>query len=524
MFFNEKKRKLTEKKFDTEVAKLGEWIKGSVSPFKGDTPKKQAERVRRARDDQAYFNRTYLPHYFNQPSAEFHADMDELAEAGEEQKRPVVIAAPRGFAKSTSLSVARVLRKGLYGQKKFVVHISDTELQARGNTVCIRTELEINPRIIHDFGNQKTSQWSAGEFDFAGGMKVLARGSGQAVRGPRNREQRPDLIIVDDLDSDESVRNPKRTKNSYDWLKEAVIPSLDPISGSLIMLGVLISKRSVLAQAIDNPAFLSRTFKAVDNPVWDEHVNRFSAGVSLWPERFSMDHLSRTRFLIGSVSFKKEYQNEPTDDEGLFHSAWIEKHRYRWDQLPDEALSTYQGIDPSVGEGMSNDFKSNITTSRANAKTYVRHAWIKRCSIDVMISAAYYLNERFSSIQVGLEADGWQSLLERDFNRAAEERGRYLPIVPVLRHGLSKRDEARIGGLSRPIEMGSLVFPYGPESEIGDMETLIEQIVLFPSSTEPDDGPDGLETAYHLGEKRVMNKPSYTTVSSREVRFDYGAY
>ena len=179
MIFNEQKKRLTQKQFDSEVERLVEWVQASVSPFEGDTAEKQAERVRRAREDQDFFNETYLPHYFNQPSPAFHREMEELIDEGERQQRPVACAAPRGHAKSTRVTLARTLKKALYRQKHFALIISDTEIQARGLTVSIRVECEHNPRIVHDFGEQRTGQWAAGDFVIATGCRVMARGDGQ---------------------------------------------------------------------------------------------------------------------------------------------------------------------------------------------------------------------------------------------------------------------------------------------------------------------------------------------------------
>jgi hypothetical protein len=82
----------------------------------------------------------------------------------------------------------------------------------------------------------------------------------------------------------------------------------------------------------------------------------------------------------------------------------------------------------------------------------------------------------------------------------------------------------RIGGLSPLVEGGILQFAEGPASEIGDMELLIEQLIYFPSSSVHDDGPDALEIAVHLAQKRTTSKPSYERVAQREARFGEGAW
>jgi predicted phage terminase large subunit-like protein len=496
LFTADRRKKLTPKQFDQEVERLIAWVRSSVSPFPSDTPEQQRERVRRAREDQDFFDETYLPHYFTEPSAEFHPEMEALIDDGERQQRPVAVAAPRGFSKSTRVSFARVLKRALYQEKRFIPVISDTETQAKGITVSIRVECEHNPRITHDFGPQKTGEWAAGEFVLATGTKILARGDGQGIRGVKHGPHRPDLIVIDDIESDESVRNPQRVKQTEQWINEAVIPSLDPKRGVLFMVGTLLSKRSVLARMLGNPEWISKVYRALQED-----------GTSLWPERFPVERLLRIKALIGSVAFAKEYQNEPSDEDALFRQEWI--RRYKADDLPAIA-GVWLFIDPSISTGESADFRAiPVVAKGVDARLYCRHADITRRSLDSLIKTAYLLQARFGAVGVGLETNGFQKVLKTLFDRAAKAEGRYLPILEV-NHAIAK--EARISRLSPLCEQGVLVFEDGPD--VGQMELLIEQLLAYPSSTVHDDGPDALEGAVGLAEG-ALGDFSYATTGIR---------
>ena len=65
----------------------------------------------------------------------------------------------------------------------------------------------------------------------------------------RNRQFRVDRIIIDDLENDKNVKNPRLIKEAIDWILEAVINTLAE-GGSMTMIGTLLSKKSVLAQMI----------------------------------------------------------------------------------------------------------------------------------------------------------------------------------------------------------------------------------------------------------------------------------
>ena len=514
MFFNEKKKKLTPRQFDQELEALRDKIKREVSPFDNDSPQKQQDRVRRAGEDQDFFNQTYLPHYFKSASPPFHRDMESLTEAGEELGKPVSIAAPRGHAKSTRISFARPLKKALYKEKKFIILIGDDESLARGMTASIRAELDVNPRLIHDFGQQKSEPWTLGNFVTKDGTRVWARGKEQRIRGEKHGPHRPDMVVIDDPEDDEMQRNPQRIRNFLNWVQEAVYPSMNPESMMLYWVGTLLSKKSALATVMKNPEWLSRVYKSVDDPVWDGERLEFTAGTPIWPSRFDLKKLSSIRRVVGSIAFNKEYQNNPVDDEAKIKEAWIKRVPY--DQIDAERLFYYQALDPSLGEHETSDFQGHATVGRMPAgRLAVRHCDIKRRSIDAMVKNCYLLQMRFLAVGLGVETIGFQKLLRRDFDREALVQRRYLPIVPIEHHAVAKIP--RILRTSPLIENGIIVFAAGPENEVGDMDTLIEQLLYLEQPSVHDDGADSMEMAMTLAEGISGIEIDYRAVGERRI-------
>ncbi|MCF0159971.1 MAG: hypothetical protein HUJ99_04215, partial [Bacteroidaceae bacterium] len=190
---------------------------------------------------------------------------------------------PRGHAKSTHMDIFMPL--WLMFQPKrlinFMVIVGKSEDSANRLIGDIQAELEYNQRILSDFGEQKNmGDWQEGEFKTQSGVKFLACGRGQSPRGLRDRESRPDYIVIDDLDDDELCRNEKRVKELTAWVKEALFGSLDVGRGRFIMVGNLISKTSVLANMASTEGVYLSKVKAVDtegNPVWADKWTREEA-------------------------------------------------------------------------------------------------------------------------------------------------------------------------------------------------------------------------------------------------------
>jgi len=160
------------------------------------------------------FLEIYLPHYM--PDAhysEFHVEFSNLSNPLAHGARwpglRLVLAAPRGNGKTTLLK-ALILQMLCLERKKFILLISDSVEQAAETLEAVKLELEENPRLAVDFPNAVGAgdSWSAGQVVTNHGAKVKAFGTGKRIRGASHGVQRPDLIILDDLENDEQVATP----------------------------------------------------------------------------------------------------------------------------------------------------------------------------------------------------------------------------------------------------------------------------------------------------------------------------
>ena len=100
------------------------------------------------------FRRTYFPHYCTIPGdSTLHTWLDaalpRMAEAREGQH--IALAAPRGEAKSTFISLFFVLWCVLTGRKRYILIIADALEQAAIFLEAVKAELDGNPRLAMDF-------------------------------------------------------------------------------------------------------------------------------------------------------------------------------------------------------------------------------------------------------------------------------------------------------------------------------------------------------------------------------------
>jgi len=220
----------------------------------------------------------------------------------------VADAAPREHAKSTAVTHAFTLCAVLFRARDHVLLVSDTEKQACDFLGDIKAELLENENLKEQFGIKKFIKDTESEiivqFDDGERFRIIVKGSEQKVRGIKWRNKRPNLIMVDDFENDESVMNPDRREKSRNWFQKALIPC-----GSdnciVRVVGTILHLDSMLNRLMDNPEWRTKKFAA--------HGRDFSD--ILWPEKFPEWRLRKIRSAFDAEGnldgYNQEYLNNP---------------------------------------------------------------------------------------------------------------------------------------------------------------------------------------------------------------------
>lgn len=480
-----KKPLLSEGQYDKQVAELRRWVKESVSPFEFDTPAKKRERLERSRADKLFFMKTYLPHYFTSEFGEFHDEWSEIADITD---RFALVGAPREHAKSTFFTFGDPVHAIAFETIKFGLIISDTHDQAQDFVVAIKVELDENVRLRHDFGTFKTKKWSDDDFRTKSGIRILARGRKDKVRGIRNGPHRPDYVRFDDMENDENVENPRLVRRLISWIRGTVLGSLGE-NYKALMVGNLFHPRSAISQLIaleddetSGPLYFSKVYDAI----LDEGTPHERP---LWPARWPMARLMAKKRDMGSFDFNREMRNKVAVEDSPFPEEQA-KH-YERIEVESRRLLTATAVDPSAKAGENNDFRAVVTwgLDPSDMVFFCLHAWLKKQSIGEMFAAAYMQKDQYGSISVFIEENMLKDFLHEAIQNYAKQVGRFLPWNPV-HHSTNK--EGRIVGTCAILwEYGRLLF----EKNHSDQNRLREQFIYLLTPSVHDDGPDASEMA-----------------------------
>lgn len=255
-----------------------------INPTDTETEIRQ-RRERLEKNDEEWF-KYYFAMYCTCESAAFHKKA--TGRLMRNNRWYEVRAWSRELAKSAR-SMMEISKLALTKKIRNVLLISNSADNAERLLLPFMANFEENQRIIQDYGQQKKpGAWETGEFTCMSGCSFRAIGAGQSPRGTRNKNFRPDFILVDDIDTDEECRNPERIKTKWKWLEEALIPTMS-VSGNYRILfnGNIIAPDCCIKRAIEKATELKA--KGIGHV---DIINiRGKDGLSVWPEKNSEEDI-----------------------------------------------------------------------------------------------------------------------------------------------------------------------------------------------------------------------------------------
>lgn len=446
-------------------------------------------RVAKALSNYPFFCETYFAHLLTAegkmiPNAPFHT-----AAARYIRHHPNATALfewPRAHAKSTHMSVLIPLWLKIQRGFKVMVVVAKSQEMAMRLLGDLQLELAYNDRYIADFGVQvKQGEWEDNHFVTQDNTAFFALGRGQSPRGLKYAGNRPDYIVVDDLDDDELVRNPARVQQVIEWLFTAVYNTMTGGRGRFIIVGNRIGKHSVIAQVAENPSFYHSQINALDGQ-----------GHPSWPAHYSAEQFEHIRTTIGELAWQKEYMNNPITQGSIFPPL-------QWTKPLPLRQYTYllAYTDPSFRHSDKSDYKATVLVGKTRDGYYhILKAYVRRASVTDMVQWHYTLYEEITAagapVSFYMEANYIQDILLDAFREAGKQRGHHLPIQGDKR---SKPDKfQRIANLQPYISNG-IIRLNETEKHNADMRLLEEQFLLFEKGSRiHDDAPDATEGAIFL--------------------------
>lgn len=484
--------------------------------------------------DPIAFSKYYFPHYCQSEFADFQVRY--LKHITKNKRAYITNMWSRDHAKSVIADVVSVIYLKQIGEARNLILASHNETNAIELLTPLKLEFETNLRLINDFGPQvNPGSWEAHKFVTLDGSSFRAIGAGQSPRGTRNQEARPDIIIVDDIDSEEVCRNSKRLDELWEWVTGALYGCFS-IQGRkrFVVVGNKIAKDCIVERAKNHSDFSEQVDALRKGPVdraliklikskiaecqaersrsqnqnnelrtWSECLKYAQDGyLPSWYQRFTLYDCVYMILKMGYRMSQREYFNNPLVEGKVFKKAFIQ-----YKELPPikhyKLLLAY--LDPGFKKTATSDSKSQVLVALHNGEFHIRKVFCGKASVEEMIEWGYSMDEfvkrNHGSYRFKMEEVFLQSLLYKDYSTAALKKGYPLPVSGDTRKKPDK--DARIEAMSGYFERGSVFFDINIKEE-HHTQALIEQLLNFePGVKTLKDGPDALEGALFILQQSI---------------------
>jgi len=501
-----------------------------------------------------------FPHLCRLPINNLHKTIFKLYKKNLKETFPnregcnIAIAAPRGYAKSTLISLILPLHSIIYKKERYIIIISATLKQARQRLKNIKTELLTNNLLRQIYGDltKNKNVWNASSVDVCG-VLVEVFSAGTEIRGISIGDYRPTKIILDDAELSEGAESSERREKLLEWFKE-VVENLGDRYTHIEVIGTLLHRDSLLSTLLERPDFKTFKFRSIEKfseatEMWNSWAKKFTdltdekrlENASKFFEENKISMLSGTRVLWhakedyyslmtqltvrGKRAFFKEKQNEPL----LSDSRILNPELFRYFRIDSEEriliepenskdntalspensmeiadkrivmmddLKIFGFLDSAMGkEGggrrRGGDYAAIVTIGVDSHKyIYVLDVWIKRLAPTIQIGKIFELHKKFNFICFGIETNCFQELLLIPLEEEKKKMKEAGDNPELKIQEISQRKKKNIRIASLEPLIANGWILFNRDLP----EKFFEQCEEFPSGLY-DDGPDALEGA-----------------------------
>jgi phage terminase large subunit-like protein len=458
----------------------------------------QAERIYLCEKDFSLFLCYYFTEYIKYPFAPFHYEMfDDIKGLISGKYREIAWIM---FRESAKTSISKIFLVWLIAYKKRLYINVDSFSVTNAERILfdVVSSLQTNKKLTSDFGElfnskrdpDEATQKRINNFVTNNGVRVEAHSTGKSVRGRLHGNQRPDFLLLDDFETNETKDSKAHT--------QGVISHIDEFKSGLdstalvVYLGNYITEHGSVATLFERAK--------TDHKLLVRNVPVEINGVPTWEGKYAMTDveaeatgkvsLEDKKRQLGSLVYSVEMLNEPISAE----NAKFNKTMFRYIKREEvDKINTRKFA--TIDSALSRDAESDAT---GVVRNYVndQNFWhvsgkAYRVNPKGLIDLIFVLHEEGME-KIGIETTVYTQAIEPFFQEECRKRGKY-PYVVQLKHG-GVMKETRIESLVAPYEAKSI---YHIEGECLEME---EQLLKFPMGKH-DDIIDALQYQRFIAEK-----------------------
>lgn len=372
----------------------------------------------------------------------------------------------RGSAKTTRLRVFTSKRIA-YGISRTILYIGASEEKAIQSLSWLRNQLDRNTFWRTTFGLERGSKWEETRAEiyhtvFKHHINILTAGVNGSLRGINFDDYRPDLIILDDPQTDETAATQTQREKLSDLIlgavKNSLAPEIDEPNAKLVQCITPQHPEDVSQLAARDSQWYTNII-----PCWTEETLELPVDqqVSAWEERFPTETLredKRAAARRNRISvFAREMECRLISREtSQFRTSWLNIREPGI--IPPRGCFAVLAIDPvpppseaQMQKGLATkDFEAHYVWSRWNGDYHLCDFQRSRGHDPTWtINTAISLARKWGVARIVIDAVAYQRTLKWLLEQMFQRSGLFYTIVPVA-DGMKKftRIVSVLGGLA----------------------------------------------------------------------------
>lgn len=401
----------------------------------------------------------------------------------------------RGGAKSTTSEEAILLKAAFREIRNYLI-VGATKDRAFERLHAIRHEIETNDRLAEVFGDLHGPTWGDGELVLSNGVRLLAMGKGQSLRGVKYLDARPDGVFGDDLEEPEDVRTPEARARVLDWLLFDLIPALDTNKAHARIAATPLDPEALPAQLI-RAGWTHKKY-----PI--EYIDDAGQRQATWPDREPLVKVDERKNQAIRVGKLRQYNMEYMCEAESAGEKAFRKEMFRVEPQVRTWQNRFCMYDPARTVSATSATTGFADWSWIGGRLVIWEGWGRQLMPDEIIADMFRYNEECSPTWIGVEEDGLNQWLLQPIRQEQVRRGVVLPIKAV-KAPKGKIDFIR--GLQPYFHAREVIFAK-------DLPELSAQFLSFP--TGKIDGPNAVAYAPRLR----PGAPMYDDFGARHIAED----
>jgi hypothetical protein len=400
-----------------------------------------------------FYSRYFFPKTVRQHTPQFHEDM--WSRLDDPLTRYVSFDVFRDGAKTTLLRLFASKRIA-YGVSHNILYTSNSERHACRSIAWIKRQVEFNLFWAQTFGLRKGSKWSENEMEIIHGVDeypiyVLAVGITGQIRGINFDDYRPDLIVCDDVDNEETTgTEDQRTKTNalfFGALAQGLASPVDSPLAKLALAATPLADGDCISTCAKDPTFSHAHYGCFDDN-----------GQSRWEDKFPTEFLLKEKAAYVARGQLNLWMREKecrilSSEMASFKVEWLKT----WDVLP-EGMWYVIAIDPATSDpkrnntGKLDDF-AMVVLGFLGRKVYLCDVFAKKnVDPDQAIVQLFHWIDTWQPRKLVCETVAFQKILKWYIEKEMLRQRKWRPITSF--------DDKRAKG-DRILQAFVQIAPYG---------------------------------------------------------------